>query len=510
MSADVMSTNPRTGAGQGPVAKETDPEQVAKLTQAAAEAAAWLDGLGRAGRADLLDTMAAELEADDEAIIAVAEWESALGTARLTGELARTCFQLRFFGEVLRDGGYLEVTIDHADPGAKPAPLPDLRRMQVPIGPIAVFGASNFPLAFSVPGGDTASALAAGCPVLVKAHPAHPETAILCAAAIDRALAAAAAPDGVFTLVHGQDAGAALVTDARVRAVGFTGSTRGGRALFDLAASRPEPIPFYGELGSVNPLVITPGAAAERAEEIGKGAAASVLLGLGQFCTKPGLLFVPTGSDGDAVVSVLGAALGVATPGPLLTAGIRDAFRAGTARVAGLPGVDVLEARAGEAGDFVTGPVLLQIDTARLESADGGELSEEQFGPFAIVVRYTGEQDLLAALEKLPGALTATVHGTEAETELAAALFTRMRERAGRILWNGYPTGVAVSWAMQHGGPYPAATTAEHTSVGASAIRRWLRPVTYQSVPAALLPAELRDEAPTGLPRRVDGKLELA
>jgi NADP-dependent aldehyde dehydrogenase len=506
VTADVMSINPRTGAQQGPVANETDPEQVAKLTQAAAEAGAWLDGLGRAGRADLLDAMAAELEADVEVITAVAEWESALGVARLTGELARTCFQLRFFGEVLRDGGYLEVTIDHADAGATPAPRPDLRRMLVPIGPVAVFGASNFPLAFSVPGGDTASALAAGCPVLVKAHPAHPETAMLCAAAIDRALLAAAAPEGVFTLVHGQHAGTALVTDPRVRAVGFTGSTRGGRALFDLAASRPEPIPFYGELGSVNPLVITPGAVGERAEEIGQGAAGSVLLGLGQFCTKPGLLFVPTGSDGDTAVSALSAALGVATPGPLLTAGIRDAFRAGTGRVAGLSGVEVLEARAGEAGDFTTGPVLLQIDTARL---DAGELLEEQFGPFAIVVRYTGEQDLLAALGKLPGALTATVHGTEAETELAAALFTRMRERVGRILWNGYPTGVAVSWAMQHGGPYPAATAADHTSVGASAIRRWLRPVTYQSVPAALLPAELREDGPAGLPRRIDGKVEL-
>ncbi|MFC4949092.1 aldehyde dehydrogenase (NADP(+)) [Pseudonocardia sp. GCM10023141] len=506
MTADVMSMNPRTGVAEGPVAEETEPAEVLKLTHDAAEAAGWLDGLGRAGRAVLLDAIAAELEADGETIIAVADRESALGTARLTGELARTCFQLRFFGEVLRDGGYLEVIIDHADPSSTP-PLPDLRRLLVPIGPVSVFGASNFPLAFSVPGGDTASALAAGCPVLVKAHPAHPETAILCAAAIERALRAAEAPSGVFTLVHGQEAGAALVTDPRVRAVGFTGSTRGGRALFDLAASRPEPIPFYGELGSVNPLVVTPGAAAERAEEIGKGAAGSMLLGMGQFCTKPGLLFVPAGENGDVVVSALAAGVGVAASGALLTAGIRAAFREGTARLAGLPGVEVLEARAGLTGEAATGPVLLQVGTDRL-GEDG--LLEEQFGPFAIIVRYAGEQDLLAALEKLPGALTATVHGTETEPELTSALFSRMRRLAGRILWNGYPTGVAVSWAMQHGGPYPAATSADHTSVGSGAIRRWLRPVTYQSAPPAVLPAELREDGPAGLPRRVDGKFELA
>jgi NADP-dependent aldehyde dehydrogenase len=506
VTADVMSTDPRTGATHGPVAKETDPNEVARLTRDAAEAAGWLDGLGRVGRAALLDAMAAELEADSETIIAVADRESALGTARLTGELARTCFQLRFFGEVLRDGGYLEVTIDHADPSATP-PRPDLRRLLVPIGPVAVFGASNFPLAFSVPGGDTASALAAGCPVLVKAHPAHPETAILCAAAFERALRAVDAPSGVFTLVHGQDAGTALVTDPRVRAVGFTGSTRGGRALFDMAASRPEPIPFYGELGSVNPLVITPGAAAERAAEIGKGAAGSVLLGLGQLCTKPGLLFVPAGEDGDALVSALSAEIGVAATGALLTAGIREAFREGTGRLAGLPGVEVLEARAGLTGDAATGPVLLQVSTERLAE---NELLEEQFGPFAIIVRYAGERDLLAALERLPGALTATVHGSDTEPELTSALFTRMRQRAGRIVWNGYPTGVAVSWAMQHGGPYPAATSADHTSVGSGAIRRWLRPVTYQSAPAAVLPAELREDGPAGLPRRIDGKLGLA
>lgn len=510
MPMETVSVDARTGMTIGVVATETSPAQVAELAEKAVKAAEWLDGIGRAGRAALLTTMADELDADGTAIIAAADRESALGTGRLTGELARTTFQLRFFGEVIQDGGYLEAIIDHADPEAKPAPRPDLRRMLVPIGPVAVFSASNFPLAFSVPGGDTASALAAGCPVLVKAHPAHPETSELCAKALRRALAIAGAPEGVFSLVHGQEAGSALVTDPRIRAVGFTGSLRGGRALYDLATSRPEPIPFYGELGSANPLVVTPAAAAARSASIGNEAAASVLLGLGQFCTKPGLLFVPDDGNGNTLVSALTAGLVAAQPGHLLTAGIREAFRSGTSHVADLPEVDVLESRAAGDSDTTTGPVLLQITTGRLSEPDAQALLEEQFGPFAIVVRYTNETDLLTALDRLPAALTATVHGEDCDTAgLARLLFAKLRAKAGRILWNGYPTGVAVTWAMQHGGPYPAATSADHTSVGAAAIRRWLRPVSYQSTPHALLPDELRDDA-SGAPRRVDGTLETA
>ncbi|HET6501031.1 MAG TPA: aldehyde dehydrogenase family protein, partial [Amycolatopsis sp.] len=289
-----------------------------------------------------------------------------------------------------------------------------------------------------------------------------------------------------------------------IRAVGFTGSTRGGRALFDLAAARPEPIPFYGELGSVNPLVVTPGAAAARGAEIGRGAAESVLLGMGQFCTKPGMLFVPSGADGDGVVAALEETLAAAAPGTLLTGGIAAAFRTGTGQVTALPGVDVLCSRAGEDGP--TGPVLVQVEAGRIDE----DLFEEQFGPFAVVVRYHDTADLPAALAKLPAALTATLHAEESEVDLAGELFAPLRDRVGRILWNGYPTGVAVTWAMHHGGPYPASTSAEHTSVGASAIRRWLRGVTYQNVPRALLPAELREEGPAGLVRRVDGHLENA
>lgn len=509
MPMETVSVDARTGMTIGVVATETSAAQVAELADRAVGAAGWLDGIGRADRAALLTAMADQLDADGPAIIAAADRESALGTGRLTGELARTTFQLRFFGEIIRDGGYLEATVDHADPQAKPIPRPDLRRMLVPIGPVAVFGASNFPLAFSVPGGDTASALAAGCPVLVKAHPAHPETSELCAKALRRALATADAPAGVFSMVHGQEAGRALVTDPLIRAVGFTGSLRGGRALYDLATSRPEPIPFYGELGSANPLVVTPAAAAARGTSIGKDAAVSILLGLGQFCTKPGLLFVPNDGNGNALVAALTAGLVAAQPGHLLTAGIREAFRSGTAHVAGLHDVDVLESRAEGDSGTTTGPVLLQITTGRLSEPDAQALLEEQFGPFAIVVRYTDETDLLTALDRLPAALTATVHGEEHDTAgLAHLLFAKLRAKAGRILWNGYPTGVAVTWAMQHGGPYPAATSADHTSVGAAAIRRWLRPVSYQSAPQALLPDELRDDA-NGIPRRVNGKLEI-
>jgi NADP-dependent aldehyde dehydrogenase len=277
--------------------------------------------------------------------------------------------------------------------------------------------------------------------------------------------------------------------------------------LYDLAVSRPEPIPFYGELGSVNPLVVTPAAAAARGAVIGKDVAGSVLLGLGQFCTKPGLLFVPDGADGDALLAELTAGVAASQPGHLLTAGIREAFSSGTAQVTGLPEVDVLESRAEGDGGTTTGPVLLQITAARLSEPGAHALLEEQFGPFAIVVRYSGESDLLAALDLIPAALTATVHGEDSDAGgLAPLLFAKLRGKAGRILWNGYPTGVAVTWAMQHGGPYPAATSADHTSVGAAAIRRWLRPVSYQSAPQALLPDELRDDA-TGVPRRIDGTL---
>ncbi|HEX6470729.1 MAG TPA: aldehyde dehydrogenase (NADP(+)) [Streptosporangiaceae bacterium] len=508
MTANVASVDPRTGEEIEHVAIETPVEEVAQLGAAAAVAAPAFAAMRRDGRAALLESVAAELEADGDHIVALADRESALGAARLTGELARTAFQFRFMAEVIRDGGYLDATIDHADPEATP-PRPDLRRTRVPLGPVAVFGASNFPLAFSVPGGDTASALAAGCPVVAKAHPAHPATSRACADAIRRGLGAA--PPGTFALVYGEEAGRALVTDPHIRAVGFTGSLRGGRALHDLAAARPEPIPFYGELGSLNPLIVTPGAAAARAEEIGRGAAASFTLGNGQFCTKPGLLFVPRGDAGDRLLGALVEHAATLPLGPLLTPGIRAAYETGVERAAALPDVTVLArpapsragAGAGGAGGDVAATVV-RVPADRLDDA----LLDEVFGPFAVVADYADDEDLSAALAWLRPALTATVHAEDGEEDLVAPVLDLLARRSGRLVWNGYPTGVAVAWAMTHGGPYPASTSAAHTSVGAAAIQRWLRPVTYQSVPEPLLPPELREGERPGIPRRVDGRLE--
>ncbi|NAZ85962.1 aldehyde dehydrogenase (NADP(+)) [Kineococcus indalonis] len=499
---DVVSTDPRTGRAVEVVAPETTPEQVAALCEAALAAAPALEEMGRERRAGLLDALADALEARREEVVALADRETALGAARLEGELTRTTYQLRLFGEVLREGSYLEATVDHA--GQSPmGPRPDLRRMLVPIGPVAVFGASNFPLAFSVPGGDTASALAAGCPVLVKAHGSHPATSQL----VFDVLAAAArdfgAPAGTLAVVHGQQAGADLVAHPAVRAVGFTGSVTGGKALLRIIESRPDPVPFFGELSSLNPVVVTPAAAAERGERIGREAVASFTLGAGQFCTKPGLVFVPGGQDGDAVVAAMTEAVRQAPAQVLLNEGIANSYGRTSGELAQLPGVSTLARGAQPEGGegFTAVPLLLSADALDLPH----EVTEECFGPVSTVVRYEDEKQLIAALEDFPSSLTATVQRGEGETELPATLARALRPLAGRVLFDAYPTGVAVSWAQHHGGPWPS-TNSQHTSVGTSAIRRFLRPVTWQGAPAELLPAELTDGF-TGIPRRVDGVL---
>jgi NADP-dependent aldehyde dehydrogenase len=455
----------------------------------------------------MLRAMADALEAVREELVATADRESALGLPRLNGELTRTTFQLRFFAEVIEDGGYLEAVIDHA--GDTPmGPRPDLRRLLRPIGPVAVFGASNFPFAFSVPGGDTASALAAGCPVVVKAHEAHPETSALCASALRAGAAAAGISEDVVSLVYGVPAGADLVRDPRIQAVGFTGSVRGGRFLADLAAARPSPVPFYGELGAVNPLVICPGAASARPAAIAAGLAGSFTLGVGQFCTKPGLAFVPSGADGDELVAALAEQVSAHGGGTMLSPNVHKGFTEGSAKLRGSDGVRVLAEGAAASGSRWGTPLLLLAGPDSLS----GAVLDECFGPVLVVVRYDSPGQLLAAIGQAGPALTATIHAESADLALAGRLADHFAGRVGRIIWNGYPTGVAVAWAMHHGGPYPATTDVLHTSVGASAIRRWLRPVAYQDVPAELLPQELLDELPPGLalPRRVDGRLELA
>ncbi|HVV22098.1 MAG TPA: aldehyde dehydrogenase (NADP(+)) [Pseudonocardiaceae bacterium] len=497
----VTSTDPRTGRVVETVAEETTPEQVEQIAGRAAAAAPQLEKLGRPFRAGLLRALADALEADRATIVELADRETALGEPRLNGELTRTCYQLRLFAEAVEEGGYLEAIIDHA--GDTPmGPRPDLRRMLVPIGPVAVFGASNFPLAFSVPGGDTAAALAAGNPVIVKAHPSHPATAQRCYEVMRDAAARAGAPDGTIGLVHGQDAGVGIVQHPAVKAVGFTGSVTGGRALADLAAARPEPIPFYGELSSLNPLVITPAAAAGRAEAIGRGLAGSATLGAGQFCTKPGIAFVPAGPEGDRLRDETAKAFAELGEQFALNGGIAHHYAEGTGELAGHPGLTELAAATDGGGDgFLLRPRLFGTDTSKLDDL----LVQECFGPVTILVSYADENDLLAALRRLPGSLTATLHIGESDD--VSAVVDVLRPRAGRLLFNGFPTGVAVAWAQHHGGPWPSTNTL-YTSVGITSIRRFLRPVAWQDAPQQVLPAELRDD-PGGasVPRRVDGTL---
>ncbi|MGH3388091.1 MAG: aldehyde dehydrogenase (NADP(+)), partial [Actinomadura sp.] len=497
------------GEQRGKVAAEATADEVAAACRAADAARAVLAAAGIAGRAALLREMAAGLEGAADELVEVSDAESALGEPRLRGEVARTAFQLRLFADALEEGSWLGVTIDPADPDAAPAPRPDLRRMMVPLGVVAVFGASNFPLAFSVPGGDTASALAAGCPVVAKAHPAHPDLSERCARILRAAAQRAGLPADVIQIVHGQEAGAALVSDPHVKAVGFTGSARGGRALFDIARSRPEPIPFYGELGSLNPVVVTPAAAAERAADIATGLTGSFTLGTGQFCTKPGLVFVPADAAGDRLVDQMARSVSEVGAAAMLTDGIRAAFRAGLAEREALAGVRVVASGDEADGDRAVSARLLAAPATLLtDEAAAALLLDECFGPVTVLASYSGSDELLAALDRLPGSLTGTVHTGAGGDEVAAAAGVRLSGRVGRVVWNGYPTGVAVTWAMQHGGPYPSSTEAATTSVGTAAMQRFLRPVTYQSTPPELLPEELRDDNPLNRPRRVDGRLE--
>jgi NADP-dependent aldehyde dehydrogenase len=411
--------------------------------------------------------------------------------------------QLELFADAVSEGSYLEIVLDRANPNAAPAPRPDLRRMLVPLGPVAVFAASNFPFAFSVAGGDTASALAAGCPVVVKAHPGHPGLSVRCGRLVAGALRAAGAADGTFAVVHGVDAGRALVTHPAITAVGFTGSLAGGRALFDLANARPDPIPFYGELGSLNPTVVTPGAVAARGDQIAAGFVGSFTLGSGQFCTKPGLLFLPRGHG---LEEGLAGAVASAAVGPLLNERIFHGYAHGAARMAGVPGVRPIVASTPHTpeGGYRVGPGLFAVDAADLVT-HADTLLEETFGPVALIVEYESDADLDRALDAVPGSLTATLHADAAtESDRAKGLFARLSSRAGRVIWDGWPTGVAVTWAQHHGGPWPATTASVHTSVGVTAMRRFLRPVVYQNVPDDLLPAALRESNPLGLPRRIN------
>lgn len=489
----IYGYDPRTGQPVGDALPEASTADVdAAVSAAAAAGAAWRATPAQ-GRAAALEAVAGALAARVEELWPVADAETALGEVRLRGEIARTAGQFRLFAQVIRDGGYLDAIIDHADATLTP-PRPDVRRMKRALpGVVAVFAASNFPFAFSVAGGDTASALAAGCPVVVKAHPGHPRTSALVASIVQEAL-----PDpALLGLVHGMQAGTDLVKHPLVVAAGFTGSIAGGRAIQSIIDERETPIPFFGELGSVNPVVVLPSAASA---EVAGGFAASLTLGVGQFCTNPGLLFVP---EDAAFEKALATAVEATTGGPMLAERIRDGYVGGIGRLGELR--LLAEGNAG-AGEWAVTP---KVFTTSLDSFAEAlpSIAEECFGPAAIVVTYRDVTDLPGVLARLAGSLTATIHGKDpAEAAGVADVLGRV---AGRLIWNGWPTGVAVCWAMHHGGPWPASTSPAHTSVGATAIDRWLAPTAFQDWPEALLPEELRDANPLAVPRRVDGQPQL-
>jgi NADP-dependent aldehyde dehydrogenase len=455
----------------------TTNDELDRVCTAAASAAADFAATPAARRAELLIDIAERLDADSDALVALAHDETHLGAGRLAGEVTRTTTQLRAFAGLLT-GAPLGRVDDQPDG------FPQLRRFLVPLGPVAVFAASNFPFAFSVAGGDTASALAAGCPVVLKAHPGHPKLSRATAQHVSQAVDAAGLPAGVFGLVEEADAGAALVQHPAIAAVGFTGSTAGGRALFDLAAGRPDPIPFFGELGSVNPVYVTREAVERRGDEIARGFAASFTLGAGQFCTKPGLIFVPEEHAGEFADAVAEAIDEVA-PAELLNERIRAGYDALAPRYGEHDGVRSVR-RGDEQGALVAPS--LYATSLEVFLADADTLAEERFGPSALIVAYPDVSALPTVARTVGGTLTSTVHAEGADDDGLATLVAEAARQSGRLIWNGWPTGVAVSPAMTHGGPYPATTAPSSTSVGTAAIERFLRPITFQGFPQEALP----------------------
>ncbi len=466
------------------------PELVDRACRAAEEAFWSYGDTSREDRAAFLEAIADEIEARGDQITAIGTAETGLPEARLEGERGRTTGQLRLFADHIRKGDYLDRRHDEALPDRQPAPRPDLRMMQRPIGPVAVFGASNFPLAFSTAGGDTAAALAAGCPVVVKGHSAHPGTGEIVAEAIHAAIGRCAMPAGVFSLIQGgkRDVGQALVQHPLIRAVGFTGSLGGGRALFDLCAQRPEPIPFFGELGSVNPMFVLPEAAASRGAQIGEGWAGSLTMGAGQFCTNPGIAVVERGAAGDAFVAAAATALKDSAPQCMLTEGIAAAYRDGKARFDGRNAVKPVMTT--EQAGRNAAPNLYETEAE--DYLQDHALGEEVFGPLGLVVRVSGPDEMETLARGFEGQLTATLQMDDGDTDLARRLLPVLERKAGRLLANGFPTGVEVADAMVHGGPYPASTNFGATSVGTLSIRRFLRPVCYQNMPEDLLPGDIR------------------
>ncbi|WP_047246648.1 aldehyde dehydrogenase (NADP(+)) [Maribacter thermophilus] len=455
-------------------------------------------------KALFLEQIATEIENLGDALIERGNLETALPVGRLQGERGRTMNQLRLFANVVREGSWVDARIDKAQPDRTPIPKSDIRHMTIPLGPVAVFGASNFPLAFSTAGGDTASALAAGCPVVYKGHPAHPGTTELVAKAIETAIEKTGMPKGTFTLLQGNsiEVGEVLVKHEGIKAVGFTGSYRGGMAIFEYANNRPVPIPVFSEMGSSNPVFILPQALKERGEKIAEGLANSINMGVGQFCTNPGLTFLSDGTT-NGFINTLQDRINAQEAGTMLTSGIQSSYKKG---IEYFESQESLEIVAKGKNDEGANKAVSTVFKTNIETfLSNGTLAEENFGPSSVVVADVSKEKLLQAAKELEGHLTATVHGTEEDLENYSELFDILEQKVGRVLINGFPTGVEVCHSMVHGGPFPATTAPSSTSVGTNAIKRFVRPVCYQDYPQALLPKELKDENPLNIWRLVDG-----
>ncbi len=501
----ILAYDPREGRELAPSFYEATAAEVdaaARLAQAAFDE---YRQRSHAEVADFLERIAEEIIGLGDALLDRIAAESGLPRERLTGERGRTVGQIRMFAALVREGSWVDARIDRADPARKPLPKPDVRRMLMPIGPVAVFGASNFPLAFSVAGGDTISALAAGNPVVCKAHPAHPGTSEMVARAVLAAARSCSMPEGVFSLIHGAtpEVSLALVRHPSIRAVGFTGSLQAGRALFDAGAGRPEPIPVYAEMGSVNPVFVLPGALEERSAAIAEGLKLSVTMGVGQFCTCPGLIVGVAGAQLESMAGRLRELFAAAPAGTMLYPRILGAYEKGVASLTDVGGIRMTE--SGASADIVkteAKPALFEADARAF--FDHAELGEEVFGPSTVLVACGSNEEMERVASRLEGSLTATVLGTAADLATHRSLVSILETKAGRLIFNGYPTGVEVCAAMNHGGPYPASTDSKFTSVGTAAILRFARPVCYQNFPQEALPAELRDGNPNGIWRTVD------
>lgn len=505
----LYGVNPATGANLEPqyhFANDSEVEQAVKLAAAAFDSFSQTSG---AVRGKLLRTIASNIEALGDALVSRATQETGLPEGRIKNETGRTCGQLRLFASLVEEGSWVDARIDHADPERQPLPKPDVRSMLRPLGPVVVFGASNFPLAFSVAGGDTASALAGGNPVIVKAHHAHPGTSELVGNAVKAAVDECGLHEGVFSLIYGSGTavGTALVKHPLVKAGGFTGSRSGGRALLDVASSRPEPIPFYAEMSSVNPVVILPEVLKEKGEQLAAGLHGSVTLGAGQFCTNPGLIFLENSAATDAFVAKLSELMGASATQTMLTPGISASYHEGVKTRAAAAGVETVAQVSANGKSQCEGfTALFRTDVKTFLASH--DLGDEIFGPTTLVITYENKEELLAAIRGLEGQLTGTVHGTDEELADNTELLAALEQKVGRLVFNSFPTGVEVGHAMVHGGPYPATSDGRSTSVGTRAIFRFTRQVCYQGFPDSVLPDELKEENPLGIYRLVDGELK--